>query len=418
MILDDVAHLLPGLMPGAYRGIGFDVPDTRTEMGRRIAEHLFPGMDRAAYDDMGLLPEVVSVDGVIVGDDYVARAKRLSAAFQSPGPGTLLHPWLGPMTVIVDRPPEISFSSRELRVARFFAYFKRVSPQTSRGGLSTAVALVSAVSRLALAGTGLIRSVGQLTLSRASIAAATRSGRVLSDAVVNAVAQVPGAQGLVAALPVTLPATPAAFAGSVTGLASAIRTAVPALTAGSPVAPAFEAAAPVEGLTALAGLTLSIDLSGRLSRAAVDAPAPADRAILLGAAGALIAETGTMLGHARLATRQDASAVRAAIASGTDALATTSAALSETSLAGPAAELRRMVTDLRAAAIADINEVIGRLPQVVVVNTDRPADAFQVASHLFGDTPSAIEAGYQDIVARNRSRHPAQLPAGRIEATR
>lgn len=418
MILDDVAHLLPGLMPGAYRGIGFDVPDTRTEMGRRIAEHLFPGMDRAAYDDMGLLPEVVSVDGVIVGDDYIARARALSAAFQRPGTGTLLHPWLGPMTVIVDRPPEISFSSRELRVARFFAYFKRVRPQTSRSGLSTAVALASAVSGLSLTASGLISAVGRLTLSRAGIAAAIRSGRILAGIVGDVVSGFSGAQGLVAALPGTLSATPAAFASSATAVATAVRASVPALTAGSPVAPAFEAAAPAAGLTPQAGLSLSLDLSSRLVTAALDAPAAPDRAMLLGAAGALIAETGTMLGHARFATRQDASAVRASIATQADALATASAGLSETTLAGPAAELRRAVTDLRAAAIADINEVIGRLPQVVVVTTDRPVDAFQVASHLFGDTPSAIEAGYQDIVARNPARHPAQLPAGRIEATR
>ena len=73
MILDSVADLLPGLIPGQFRGVAFDVPDTRTEFGRRVAEHLFPGRDDAEYDDLGALPEVVSVEGVIVGDDYVPR---------------------------------------------------------------------------------------------------------------------------------------------------------------------------------------------------------------------------------------------------------------------------------------------------------------------------------------------------------
>src|SRR5690606_31070027 len=42
-----------------------------------FSEYLFPGIDRAAYDDFGLLPAIVTVSGILVGDDYVARAAAL-----------------------------------------------------------------------------------------------------------------------------------------------------------------------------------------------------------------------------------------------------------------------------------------------------------------------------------------------------
>ncbi|MCM0751947.1 hypothetical protein DEA98_13700 [Brucella pseudogrignonensis] len=42
MIFDSVSDILPGLLPASYRGISFFVPDTSTQVGRRVAEHLFP----------------------------------------------------------------------------------------------------------------------------------------------------------------------------------------------------------------------------------------------------------------------------------------------------------------------------------------------------------------------------------------
>ena len=54
----------------------------------------------------------------------------------------------------------------------------------------------------------------------------------------------------------------------------------------------------------------------------------------------------------------------------------------------------------------------------MVLSTTAASDAFVVAGHLFGDRPEAIEAGYRSIVERNRPRHPAMLPAGKIEALR
>jgi len=424
MILDSVADLLPGLIPGQYRGVAFDVPDTRTEFGRRVAEHLFPGRDDAEYDDLGALPEVVSVEGVIVGDDYIARAVALRAAFQQAGPGTLYHPWLGWMRVIVDRPPEITFSARELRVARFFAYFKRMPDGAQPSRLSTAAAVASTAALLTSAALLLIESVDRLTISRASAKASTRTGRVFATSVGETAAAGPdvrrgsGTRAILTAAGSASPATPAAVADLVAGTTAALRSSVPALTAAPVVAPAYSAPAADEGLTPRQGLEFTLGLASRLTTAAGDAPSASDRAMLLGCAAAAIAEAGPMLAHAEFATREEARTARAAIATETNRTSAAADLLVETIFAGVVTDARLELETFRTAAIADLNEVIGRLPQVVALSTSRPADAFQVAAHLFGDTPAAIEAGYADIVARNRPRHPAALPAGRIEAAR
>ncbi|MGX1099272.1 DNA circularization N-terminal domain-containing protein [Amorphus sp. MBR-141] len=424
MILDSVADLLPGLIPGQYRGVVFDVPDTRTEVGRRVAEHLFPGRDDAEYDDLGMLPEVVSVEGVLLGDDYIAQAMALRAAFKRPGPGTLYHPWFGWMRVIVDRPPEITFSSRELRVARFFAYFKRIDGDPAPASISTAAAVAAGASLLAASALMLIRAVDGLTISRIGAAASTRTSRVFAAAVTDTAGTVPdvrtgtGARAITAAA-ASPAATPGAVAGLVAATGAALRASVPALTAAnSVVAPAFEAPAQDVGMSPPQGLDFALGLSSRLVAAVADAPSVPDQAMLLGTAAAMLAEAGPMLAQAEFSTRSEARAARAAIATETDRVTTAAEGLGETLFAAVASTTGRLAGDFRLAAIADINEVIGRLPQVVALTTTRPADAFQVAAHLFGDTPAAIEIGYTDIVARNRPRHPASLPAGRVEAAR
>ena len=419
-LFDNVAHLLPGLLPGAYRGVGFDAPDARSEMGRRVAEHLFPGMDRAAYDDLGLLPEVFSIEGVILGDDYIARAKALAAVFQRPGTGTLFHPWLGPMRVIVDRPPEISFSARELRLARFSAYFKRVSTTTGpQGGLASAASLANAALSAVDLALSLIGSAERLSISRTRILASTRTGRIIATALGDATVDRAGARRLATSFAALgLPGSPLALAAAIADAGETLFAAVPALTSG-PVAPAAEASSKAgAALSPVDGFSIALDAANALTLAVSAAPSPSDRAMLAAAASAFFGFGGRVLSGVAYPTRREATATRAAIAASGAEIVEALGDLGETAFGAPAVETARAVSDLRQAAIADINEIVGRLPQVVALNTDRPTDAFLVAHHLFGDTPSAVEAAYEDIVARNRPRHPAQLPAGRIEAAR
>uniref|UniRef100_UPI000B22CF3C hypothetical protein n=1 Tax=Mesorhizobium sp. 1M-11 TaxID=1529006 RepID=UPI000B22CF3C len=168
------------------------------------------------------------------------------------------------------------------------------------------------------------------------------------------------------------------------------------------------------GLTPTEAIALLLDAGGSIAAMQDDAPAAVDRAMLIAAGADAIGTAVSLTVYADYTSRQDALAMRAALTTALGVIATAVGTLD--AYAGPAAAVGRATLDLKAALAADINETIGRLPSVVVVATAAPVDAFVIANDLYGDRPERIEAGYRSIVERNRPRHPAQLPAGRIEA--
>ncbi|MGM5087997.1 DNA circularization N-terminal domain-containing protein [Rhizobium sp. 814_E9_N1_1] len=414
MQLDSISWVLPGLLPGSFRGINFHVPDASSDVGRRVVEYLFPGVDAAAYDDFGRAPGVISFSGLIVGDDYRAQAIALQAAFETAGPATLIHPWLGPMTVIAEEPAQIYFSDRELGVLRFSATLKRIDASVSQilagiSGLSDAIASVIAAATVLAAG---VSSILSATRSKA----VARSYRVLTSTAAAVTAPAGSARALPrikAAIAATTPADPIALDSLVQSVASIISeyAETPA------VSPAASAAA-TEEASSLALMDLGIGLAEQLAGAVADAPDDADRALLLSAASQFLAATASQSTFADYASRQDAQAFRTRATVAIDTLTDTLETFSGSAFDVQSAALRRAARDLQAALIADINETIGRLPAVIVFRNDRPLDAWLLAQHVFGDTPHLIEAGYRDIIARNRPRHPSALPAGGVEVLR
>src|ERR1043166_6417645 len=100
-----------GLLPASFRGVPFFFQDTEGEGGRRPVNHEFPLRDDAYVEDMGKQNRKYVIAGYVLGDDYFAARDNLFAALESSeGPGTLSHPYLGPLTVNVDK-----FRWREIR---------------------------------------------------------------------------------------------------------------------------------------------------------------------------------------------------------------------------------------------------------------------------------------------------------------
>ncbi|WP_160009760.1 DNA circularization N-terminal domain-containing protein [Rhizobium sp. 18055] len=411
MQLDSISWVLPGLLPGSFRGIVFHVPDATSDVGRRVVEYLFPGVDAADYDDFGLAPGVVSFSGLIVGDDYRVQAMALQAAFEAPGPATLIHPWLGPMTVIMTEPAQIYFSDRELRVVRFSASFKRIDAGVL-GAVAGLSGLTSAISGVVQAATSLAAAVGGIISSVRSLSAA-RSYRVVSSAIAALTAPA-GTARLLPRLKATIgdasPADPLAF-DALMQTASALVNSDNATPAVSPAAGAVIDDRPL----ALPAIGMALTLVEQLSAASLDAPADADRALLLTASAQFLGQLAAQSAFADYASRQEAQAVRARITVAIEALCDALDQFSGSTFDAASTVLRRSARDLQSAIIADINETIGRLPAVLVFRADRQLDAWLLAQHVFGDTPQLIEAGYRDIVARNNPRHPSALPAGGIE---
>lgn len=414
MQIDAISLLLPGLLPGMYRGIGFHVPDTSSESGRRVVEYLFPGVDAAAYDDFGRAPGLVYISGLIIGDDYRAKGMALEAAFNTPGPGTLIHPWLGPMTVIMEEPGQIYFSDRELRVLRFTAAFKRM---TSGGGISGfSSSLGSAISTMVTVASLLSAVVGTRVISSSRGQAVTRSTRVVTEAIGSLTAPADSRRFLPRlknAIAASAPSTPVALDGLVRSTA-ALFADVAETPAVSPAAEAtIEPAPSPQSL-----MSMGADLGQILIEASRDAPADADRALLVSAAAHYLAQGSVQLSYAEFTSRQEALSYRRRMTDRLDALGDALDVLVAVTYDAETSAMRRATRALQAAIIAEVNEVVGRLPSVVTFRPERPLDAWMLAQHVFGDTPERIEAGYADIIARNRPRHPSQLPDGDIEVLR
>lgn len=117
------------LRPGSFRGVPFEADSHTGRGGRKGAHHTYPNRDRGWVEDLGLNDRRLSIEAYVIGDDYMARRDALDAAMQQPGSGTLIHPWLGTLTVVPEPQVGHSFSESAARgrMARFTLNFLRAA---------------------------------------------------------------------------------------------------------------------------------------------------------------------------------------------------------------------------------------------------------------------------------------------------
>lgn len=89
------------LQPASFRGVPFEVEDESCGFGRRNETHEYPKRDRPYVEDLGRKARDPDVTGFVIGDDYMAKRDKLLAAIEAEGPGELVHPWYGRMTVSI-----------------------------------------------------------------------------------------------------------------------------------------------------------------------------------------------------------------------------------------------------------------------------------------------------------------------------
>lgn len=87
------------LQPASFRGVAFKVNASEIGAGRRTQLHEYPQRDKPYVDDLGRGTREIGVTAFVVGEDYVDQAKAVLGALEEPGPGTLIHPWFGELTV-------------------------------------------------------------------------------------------------------------------------------------------------------------------------------------------------------------------------------------------------------------------------------------------------------------------------------
>lgn len=405
------------LYPAEYRGVPFHVVDASEETGRRIQRTFFPGRDDTWHEDMGALDGGIRIQGLILGEDYIRRARRMRRALRTPGPGLLTHPWLGDMDVVLSGPGELSFLDREIRLARFSVTFEpfieRPPERLDTLGLLLAILdavreavrglinLVLAPLRLLAAVVGAVGAfcgamIGMFRGALATVRGASRLGDVLLGpfAGLGGVARLDPRVGYAGAV-----------AGALLAPSAAVRRAampapVAALAPYTPIvaAPVADAAAGVRVLVAVAAGLGATPLA-------------------LATRAAVLADAAALGVRVPFAARDEALAMLALLDAALAALGDDLAVASAADPVG-AGGLWRAVDEARLGLARDLSEQAGRLPATARLLLPRAAPTWLVAQHLAGDTPAAVPAQHAQLVARNRLALPGRCPAGPVEVLR
>lgn len=112
------------LQPAKLGKSSFQIDTSGAQLGRNVQVHEYPGRDTPYSEDLGRKTRHFQLDCYVLADaannyDYMPERDALIAELETAGNKTLVHPYLGEMTVTVvdcDGPRE---SSREGGMARF-----------------------------------------------------------------------------------------------------------------------------------------------------------------------------------------------------------------------------------------------------------------------------------------------------------
>lgn len=85
------------LQDASFRGVRFDVKNTRDSVERALGESSYPYLDGADLEDLGANPRSLQIQAVVWGDTYETTLQALIKALDTRGAGELIHPVFGSM---------------------------------------------------------------------------------------------------------------------------------------------------------------------------------------------------------------------------------------------------------------------------------------------------------------------------------
>lgn len=383
------------LRPGSFRGVPFLIESHEASDGRRLAVHEFPLREGPSVQDLGGKARRYSLELFVLGPEYFAARDALKAALGQPGPGTLVHPYLGTMRVHVDE-ASLRESAREGGLARFRVAFVEagdaprpdVAPDTAASVRARADSALTAVASDFEQGFSVD---GQPEWVRDD--ARSWIGQAV-DAVREAVDAMPG-----------MPAELSQLQSDLYDLNSGLST---LLTSPGSLAAQIQAT-----IGSMAGLSLMPDSVMAMYRslfghgrdtvrpAAQVSPARERMHDNRAAVDRLVRQSAIISASSassdwEYSSSADARGVRDELGDALDLEAETA----------PDATYSALV-DLRAAVVRDLTDRAMQLPRLVRVTPARTLPALVLAHQIYGDAGRA-----EEIVSRNRLRNPLAVPGG------
>lgn len=154
----------------SFRNIEFEVTDRSWSSGRRNHLHEYPDKDTPYAEDLGKKAENYPVTAFVIGDDYQSKRDALRKACLQRGPGKLVHPDYGTVTVLCDS-ITVRENNRAKRMATIELVFVEAGAQTipetsidlSDSVLSSASAMMDAAKNDFISGFSLSEGVAGLT---------------------------------------------------------------------------------------------------------------------------------------------------------------------------------------------------------------------------------------------------------------
>lgn len=389
------------LQQASFRGVPFLVAAHDADLGRRVQVHEYPLRDKPYAEDLGRKSRTLRVEAYLLGADYMAARDRLLVAVEQAGAGQLEHPYLGKMQAMC-LSCQVRESTAEGGMARFALEFVEAGEftfPTSAASTGAAVetaaeaassaAETSFTARYAVAGhPGFVAQAAQQIFHDALGAMSAAVGRVRSVAAEVAVLR-RDVEAAIRALSdlIYLPGSVAqSLVSNMRQLVRAVSVDVRDALVLAEVFYRFGSLLPPVGATT----------SSRAAQAANQA------AMLQLVQVVALAEGARVAAALEFASLQDAIAVRDALLAPMDELMLA---------AGLPDELFQALRALRTTIVRDFAARGANLARVVSWTPPVTMPALVVAHLLYADAARADE-----IVARNRLRHPLFVPGGaRIE---
>lgn len=409
------------LRPASFRGVAFEVESHSESGGRRVELHEYPLRDTPYAEDLGKKAGKWQIEAFLVNgkSGYAERRDKLREALNASGPGTLIHPYLGELSVSVDG-YSLKETTREGGYCTFSISFveagQPVEPDVEKDTAANVLDKAEAAKEAATAGflgeymplledlEGLAGKVPALLseataflgtplsiLSRAQSAAS--SVLALPDRLASRILGYLGTirqLGGIATSGLKMNALTALLGKKSAGTASSWLVTSNGVIAGI----VGETSWPQAGGGSIGGGTPSPETPG------VVASTVANRAetplIDLIAAGSVI-EAAIESADADYGTADDALASRDAVLE----------AIDEVQRANCSDAVFTALSELAAAVNEDLTTRGAELPKLGSATLSMSMPALAASYRLYGDVGQA-----DSIVARNRIRHPGRVPGG------